>query len=63
MTTPLARNLKRHRKSRGWSQTHLADLCAISPVAISHWELAKRTPRPRYQARLEAVLGVDLDQN
>ncbi len=63
MTTPLARNLRRHRESRGWSQRHLADLTGVTNPAISQWENSHRYPRPRFQARLEAVLGVNLDQN
>ncbi len=63
MTTPLSRNLKRHRESRNWSQRHLGDLCGCTGVAVHMWEAGHRYPRPRYQARLEAVLGVNLDLN
>ncbi len=58
-----AHSIRRHRLSRGWTQADLAELTGVSAMAISHWELAKRTPRPRYVRRLEAVLGVELEQH
>jgi len=63
MPTALAHNLKRHRESRGWSQRHLGDLCGCTGVAVHMWENGHRTPRPRYLARLNAVLQVNLDLN
>jgi len=65
MNTPLARNLRRERLSRNWSQEGLGELTGVSGAAVGNWERSTRIPRERYLARLNAVLGVnlELDQN
>ena len=41
----IASQLKRLRKSRGWTQTQLADKLSVSKQTISNWETGTKVPR------------------
>ena len=41
----IASQLKRLRKSRGWTKTQLADKLSVSKQTISNWETGTKVPR------------------
>ena len=61
MNTALGHSLKRERLARNWTQEDLAALIGVTSPAIGNWERSTRIPRERYLARLNAVLGVNLE--
>ncbi len=57
----LARNLRRLRTQRGWSQAELADHAAVSHITISRLESdGEQSPRMETLERLAEALGVGL---
>ncbi len=54
-----AQNLKRLRKSRGWTQEELARRAGLSFQAISHWEKGIRHPMMGTVLALAAALDCD----
>lgn len=55
--------LEVERRSRGWSQSDLARFVGLtSPGAASRWENLNRRPSTAVAQRLEALLGLRLDE-
>ncbi len=54
----LARNLKRLRTERGWSQEELADLAGLHRTYVSGVERGVRNPTITIVAALAKALGV-----
>lgn len=50
--------IKNKRISLGFTQSELAKIIGVTPVAISKWELGLTKPRPKYCQKLESVLGI-----
>lgn len=47
-----SQNLKYWRKSKGWTQAHLADLLKTSPPCISQWETGRQSVTKRCRVPL-----------
>lgn len=54
--------IKEHRKSRGWSQEHLASLAGTSKGYISQLESEQREPSGEMLRSLAAAFGVDVTE-
>ena len=50
--------LKRHRMSRGLSQTQLAKKLGLVPSNVSMWESGDKWPAPRHIPKLARFLGL-----
>lgn len=53
--------LRQYRKAKKYTQVEVAAFCGASQVAVSAWELGNRHPRPPFVARLERLLGADIE--
>lgn len=54
---PLAKNLKKYRKSIKLTQREIAKALGVDPAAVSFWETGKTAPTIRHLRRLADVLG------
>lgn len=53
---PYAEELRARREEAGLTQKELADLLAVHPSLVAHWEAGRRMPGPRDAQRLDQVL-------
>jgi transcriptional regulator with XRE-family HTH domain len=58
----LGRNLRRVRKSREWTQEHLAALSGVHATEVSRIEGGKRDPQVSTVAKLAVALDVSLGE-
>lgn len=56
----LARNVKRLRKAKGWSQEELAEHAAMHRTYVSQVERATKSPTVATVERMAIALGVSL---
>lgn len=54
-------NLKEIRKSRGYTQTELANKMGVTQATFSYWEKENRTPDIHTAVKLADILGVSVD--
>jgi transcriptional regulator with XRE-family HTH domain len=54
----LIKNMKLHRKMRGYSQMKLAELCAVSPNYIGEIEMGRKFPSADTMERIVAALEI-----
>lgn len=57
----LGARIREARKSRGLTQTQLADTLGTSQGWLSQWERGTRTPSVDWLSRLADALGVSMD--
>lgn len=53
---PYAEELRARREEAGLTQRELADLLAVHPSLVAHWEAGRRMPGPRDAQRLDQLL-------
>ena len=58
---PLGENLRRIRKSKGLTQSELANRMFVTTQAISKWERGESEPSIQYIRQLTNILGVTSD--
>lgn len=51
----LAERIRQLRKTRGLSQSALAELLGVAPLAVKRWEAGKMQPRQKIFKRLEEL--------
>jgi len=49
------------RKTKGYTQQHLADLLGIQRATISNYEIGRRSPHIKELERIAEILGVNLE--
>ena len=57
----LAIRISTTRKARGMTMSTLAQLCDVSPTAVSNWESGNTTPREESLAAVARSLGVTVE--
>lgn len=58
----LGRNIKRLRKTSGYSQDQLAKLLGVTQGAVSQWEKGRTIPDTPYMLEMAKIFGVPLDE-
>ncbi|WP_159945624.1 MULTISPECIES: helix-turn-helix transcriptional regulator [unclassified Nocardiopsis] len=53
----IAAEVRKRRKSRGWSQSRLAEHVNVSASLVSYWELAVHAPQLKEARRLDELFG------
>ena len=54
--------LRYERKSRGWTQSMLAEKIGINTYTISRWENGNAFPHPFYREKLTTLLGINFEE-
>lgn len=55
-------SIRKARKDKGWSQSHLAEVCGIQSTTISAYETGKKDPNLHSLAALAKALEVPMEQ-
>jgi transcriptional regulator with XRE-family HTH domain len=55
-------NLKEKRKEKKLTQKQVADLCGITQVSYSYYEVGKRNPKPAMLKKFASVLDCTVDE-
>ena len=55
-------NLKEKRKIKKLTQKQVADLCGITQVSYSYYEVGKRNPKPAMLKKFASVLDCTADE-
>lgn len=55
-------NVKKIRKSKGWSQSELANKLGVSRTTVTMWESGGKAPRSGTVVRLADVLNCTIDE-
>lgn len=58
----IGRNIKRLRKTAGYSQEQLAKLLDVTQGAVSQWEKDRTTPDTIYMLQMAKIFNVPLDE-
>ena len=53
---PIASEIKKLRKNRGWTLDNLSEMSGFTPTALSKIELGKQMPRPKTYAKIMDAL-------
>src|SRR5436189_3394214 len=54
--------LRYERKSRGWTQSSLAEKIGTNTYTISRWENGNAFPHPFYREKLITLLGINFEE-
>ena len=58
----IGKNISRYRKEKGLTQEELAELCRVSPQAVSKWENNISCPDIMQLKPLAHIFGISVDQ-
>ncbi len=60
MKEAIAKNIKRLRSSNGLTQADLAELCCVTPLCISRWEIGAWLPNEKNRQLLAKAFGISV---
>lgn len=61
MSSKIGSKIRILRKTKGYTQQHLADLLGIQRATISNYEIGRRSPHIKELERIAEILGVNLE--
>lgn len=61
MSSKIGTKLRILRKTKGYTQQHLADLLGVQRATISNYEIGRRSPHIKELERIAELLGVNLE--
>lgn len=56
----VARNIRRYRKAKGFTQKHMAKLMEVTPAAVCRWESGKGSMPLTTLDKISNILEVDV---
>lgn len=57
----IAKKIKTLRKTRGLTQSQLADALGVQRATVSNYEIGRRSPHIKELEKIASILGVSLD--
>lgn len=54
-------NLREKRREKNYTQKQVADMCGITQVSYSYYEIGKRQPKPDMLKKFASVFGCTVD--
>lgn len=57
----IAKKIKTLRKTRGLTQSQLADALGVQRATVSNYEIGRRSPHLKELEKIASILGVSLD--
>jgi len=54
--------IRHERKSRGWTQSSLAEKMGTNTYTVNRWEIGYTFPHPFYRHKLTTLLGINFEE-